>query len=235
MRRAALPTLPARTFDPDEIGRPDRGHKTMRYGLGAGHARRENGFAELDLRFALHDLLDPVSGYLPTTTTEFGHFRGRAFDRDRRFAFEEINLIKVQFLAPITAIKLPLSWHVALGGARVRGPGCRDCLGPLALYQGGFSYEFARQRVLTYALFGGRAQWVFGLQANAGVRLKLTDRWLSLIEAEWSRALGPGQRDFARLGAETRYGFKHDWAAGLKVSDDRRDDQQITFNLYHYR
>ena len=235
VQRAALPTLPPPLVEYEANQRPDRGHGSMRYGLGAGHARRDYGFADLDLRFALHDILDPLAGYLPTTTTEFLHFHGRAFDHGRKFRLDDARVINVEFLAPVSWIKWPWSWHVTLGGSRVRGPGCRDCFAPLAAYQGGFAFEFGRRHVLTYGLIGARAQWVITPQANVGVRFRFSDRWLALIDGEWSRALGPGQRDQAQLTAETRLGLSSAWAAGLKVSDDRQDDQQIIFSLYHYR
>jgi hypothetical protein len=233
-RRAKLPTLPPLGDEVGSTGRPDLGHGSMRYGLGFGHTADRGGYADVDVRFALHDRLDPLAGYPPTTTTEFLHLRARGYEGFGKTEFDYIHVVHGSLLAPITAVTRPASWRFVLGAERTRD-GCRDCLAPTGLAQFGVATEFFGHRALPYALFGGSVQWIFNLRANAGLRWRWSDQVLSQIEVEWRRALGPGQRDRARIEFETRAGFAHNWSMGLTLGDDRDDDKQIRFTLYHYR
>ncbi|WP_404365022.1 DUF4105 domain-containing protein [Marinobacter sp.] len=97
--------------------RDDQGHDTFRIGL-AGGELGDRSFAELSLRPAYHDVLDPPEGYRPGAQLQFLRLDLRLFTDNDELQVEEILGVEIRSLTPRNAFFSPLSWQVGFGGRR---------------------------------------------------------------------------------------------------------------------
>lgn len=134
---------------------PEVGHKTARVSVAGGIAGAQDGFLELGVRPALHDLLTSDVGYSPLAQIEFLDLRLRVENFDTGIADTDIilqhfDLLEIISLSPLDAWIKKWSWGVKTGFDRTYRAQCPDygCLvydlavgfggtlefGPLALY-----------------------------------------------------------------------------------------------------
>lgn len=121
--------------------RPDYSHPSTRISLGSGQEKTLNQAKQfLDIRFALHDLLDSKVGLPKFSQLEFMHFRFSYF-QDRAY-FDQFSFVKMLQLNPLTALEKRISWGADLGVKR--GPFCSqraDCWGTGFQSQFGYSLD----------------------------------------------------------------------------------------------
>jgi len=99
--------------------RPDQGHRSSRLALVTG---REWGhdYAELKLRPAYHDLLDPTDGYTRGAQINFFDLTLRHYlDGEQSSRLEDFTLVDIVSVAPRDLFFSPRSWKVAAGWRRV--------------------------------------------------------------------------------------------------------------------
>lgn len=175
-------------------------HESLR--LGAGLVALKNGPAlELQARFAMQDLLDDPSGYLPDAALEMGSLRVRYEPRYNRYYLREAKLARVLSLNPWDAWVQRQSWEINAGLEQAPETGRQS--GRAAVWAmnagSGLAAEWAGPvRQLWYAMLQGDsafgpaldANWRLGAGVKAGVLLE-KDRMRGLIEARYiSYALG---------------------------------------------
>lgn len=239
--RAKLPTTEELTFVVTEKMQPEKSHGSFRYGLGFGNESIDGNFAELDLRFALHDLLDDSTGLPEFAKIDFFRFRGRTYEQFKKTNLEAFRFVDVELLAPVYEFHHPISWRFTMGAERTRHLFCEHCMAPDFLIQGGYAYSFYQDKILTYALAGAHAYWPEGLgflggpQASAGLRFKWTRSIASLLEGEWQHILGPKRETYAKLNLETRYNINKDLALSLDLMKGDNNDGQALLKLFIYR
>jgi hypothetical protein len=198
LRRAAVgvPSPPLELPVPEEL-RPDRGHGSARVGLGGGAVRGAGPAALLDLRLALHDLLDPPRGYPPTMQIEFLPVRLRYLPEAGRLELDDASLVRIVSLTPVDRFEARPSWRARLGATAVRDGGCRRCTAFVVEGGGGLAaagllgvldlLATADLEVLAApGLAGaGGSGWRPGLGPTGLARLRLGDRLAALAEARW--------------------------------------------------
>ena len=137
-RRSAIGVASAPlVIPPPPAGGPERGHGSMRFGLG-GAASREFGSVLLaEGRLALHDLADPAAGFSPRTQIEFFKLRLSLADRRRALRLEEASLVEVTSLNNIDRFERRISWKMRVGATRVVDGGCDGCVAGLLAVGGG--------------------------------------------------------------------------------------------------
>jgi hypothetical protein len=145
------------------IDAPERGHATLRLGVGGGVADQAGGgFETLSIRGAIHDYLDPSRGYPEDAELEMLHLRLR-FDNDRRAAgVDRLDLLHILSAAPVDRWVHNMSWKVWAGADNARELGCERpgsphagwrCLYGGATTGGGFAARFGpQQRALAFLL-----------------------------------------------------------------------------------
>jgi hypothetical protein len=94
--------------------RPDQGHGTARLSAGGGVEDGE-GYLELRLRPAFHDLLDPEGGYTRGAEIRFLDGALRWFPADERVRLQELIVLDVVSLAPRDRFFQPISWRLDTG------------------------------------------------------------------------------------------------------------------------
>ncbi|ACG71293.1 conserved hypothetical protein [Anaeromyxobacter sp. K] len=196
-RRAALgvPSAPLALPLP-EARRPERGHGSLRLGVGGGAVDGQGGTVLLDARLALHDLGDPPEGYPPTAQIEFLPTRLRWTPRERRVDLDDVALVRIVSLSPVTRFDARPSWKASFGATTVRDRGCDRCLafasdlggGLAAALPGGLDLAATGDLELRASpgLSGaGGTGWRPGIGPSALARLRLGTRAVLLADARW--------------------------------------------------
>ncbi len=187
--------------------RPDQGHESVRLSGGFGMTGGAP-FVEFGLRPALHDLLDPPTGYLG--------------DRPR---LEDFTAVSIKSLSPRDSFFRPMSWRTKLGVERFRDDG--DDAGWLVGLAEGAAGG-------TWALGGGaRVSALLGASLFAdrytpdariiGAGPELVLSWPTAVEAKWQATAG-SDRLSERYGLSLGQGFHLDANLSLRVEAGVRND-----------
>lgn len=150
---------------------PATGHDSTRLQLGGGTYQQQD-FASLEWRLAYHDLLDPIGGYRAGTRMDF--LRAKLRYQHKRLNLEELELLDIDSLTPVSVFSRPSSWGIQLGWQQeaVDSSGQfsqRDDHGVLNL-QGQYGYSVGNpSSTLCYAQAQAALQLGKALQDNARV------------------------------------------------------------------
>jgi len=137
-RRSAIGVAsPPLVIPTPSAGGPERGHGSMRFGLGAATSREDGPVLLAEGRLALHDLADPPAGFSPRTQIEFFKLRLSLADRRRALRLEEASLVEVTSLNRIDRFERRISWKMRLGATRVVDGGCEGCVAGMFALGGG--------------------------------------------------------------------------------------------------
>ena len=121
-----LSMTPARDFH------PENGHRSQRWGMGAGYRDGQGAFGTASMRFALHDLLDPLPGQPAFSEIHFAGVTGRVqqsdYSRVNKLHLDNLDLFRVSSFQPVTAWQNSLSWTAKLGMRTVMDDACQQCL-----------------------------------------------------------------------------------------------------------
>lgn len=115
--RSAINAEAPRPEAPEPKVRDDQGHDTFRVGLSGGRQDGRN-FAQLSLRPAYHDLLDPPDGYRPGAQLQFLRLDTRLYTDNHELQLEQLTAIEIRSLSVRDRFFSPLSWQVGFGGRR---------------------------------------------------------------------------------------------------------------------
>ena len=239
--RAKLPPAEEVKIEITQEDHPENSHGSFRYGVGGGHESIDGNFAELDLRFALHDLLDDSSGLPKNAKIEVLRLKARTYEQFKKSTVESFRLVDFQSLAPVNEIRTPLSWHFSFGIDRTRQIFCDYCSSSDMLAQVGYSYSFLRDKTLLYGLAGVHSYWPDGMgflgspQLNTGLRLKWSRRFSSLIDYEWQHVLGPKYEAYEKINFETRYLINKDLQVSADFVKGTHHDFQSLFKIFIFR
>lgn len=127
--RSQIPTKSEQLeIKPSAEQMPHSGHASSRFGMEFGSEEGQGSFAQLKMRFALHDTLDPGAGYPENSQIEFLNIQGRVFQSNTRVELEDLALLRILSLNPLADFNKGISWRVELGTHRVRDGNCDRCL-----------------------------------------------------------------------------------------------------------
>jgi hypothetical protein len=132
-RRSSIPiqTPPLRVAVPRERA-PHLGHGAGRVAVGGGGSTRDGGFATLEWRAALHDLVDPPAGFSAASQLEFLRLRLRWTERKNDLRVDDATFVEATSLHHFDRFDRRLSYHLRAGAEAVRDGGCRGCLAAVA-------------------------------------------------------------------------------------------------------
>jgi hypothetical protein len=144
------------------VDAPERGHGTLRLGVGGGVTDLHGTFETLSIRGALHDFLEASSGYPEDAQLEMGHVRVRFDNESRRLRLDRADAIEILSLVPLDRWVRSVSWKAWFGADNARELGCEragsDRAGWRCLYVGGTvgggtAVRFGpRQRLLAFTM-----------------------------------------------------------------------------------
>jgi hypothetical protein len=220
--------------------RPDQGHGSARAALGAGW-RRNRPFAELALRPAYHDLLDPQGGYTPGAQIDFLNLALRIYGDDGAVRLHGLTIVDVLSLAPRDALFQPLSWRAGtrvisllMSGSGNSGiPGLKERYAWRLDGGAGLAYEVLGS-VLTYGFLSATSDVSGSLHdsisagpgADLGAYFSFAqDRWRSHLFAQVTEFVAGEQHTFARWGLGQRLRIGASTALRFEVGATRDYDR----------
>lgn len=117
---------------PSPENHPENGHRSQRWGTGLGYRDGEGTFATASLRFALHDLLDPLPGQPTFSEIHFAGITGRLQQQGHgegvRGHLDNLDFFRVSSFQPVTAWQNSFSWTAKLGARTIQDDACDQCL-----------------------------------------------------------------------------------------------------------
>jgi hypothetical protein len=241
-RRSAIRVQsPELVVTPPEESRPERGHGSLRFGLGGGllepRGEPRAGFASLDFRLSLHDLLDRPDGYPTEAQIEFLPTRLRYDGSRAAVELDESLLVRIVSLAPWTRFDKRTSWRLKVGAETVRDAGCASCVAFVAgggpgFAAGGFG------GALHAALFAdvsveaapglegiGGSGWRLGFGPSALLRLAAGSRAALLLSGDWRWLPGTDTRESWTVAGAGRLHLGRDVSLALEYR--RRPSEQV--------
>lgn len=162
-------------YDPPAPTRPDEGHQSNRFSLGAG-IRENDSFVEMNLRPAYHSLMDDDSGYVEGSQIVFTGLGFRYYFESERLKLQNLDLIDIVSISPRDDFFKPVSWKVRTGLGQKLGEDGADHLVYDLSTGAGFAWK-----VPVFGLFyvfgeaevdlGGRSEerWAVGAGGSAGM------------------------------------------------------------------
>jgi Domain of unknown function (DUF4105) len=214
-------------------GRADQGHHSARLATGAGMTGNRP-FAQVALRPAYHDLLDPIDGYVPGAAIDFLDIHLRWYESTVP-TLESATLIGIESLTPRDALFRALSWRVRFGVDRYRErpsqPG--DIVGS-AGGGAGPSWaidESARVYALADAAMLADRRWpdgrFFSIGPSIGLLWSVTPWWTVRPEGRWALLVEDGARDAFEAALQQGFALGRDFS--LRLSIGVRNDGYETY------
>jgi hypothetical protein len=108
---------------------PHLAHPSGRIQLEGVGVNANSPFSGVGFRFALHDLLDPSTGYPSGAQIEFLNTRARYLWASSQLSLEELTFFRVTSLSPFSSFNRDLSFRVQLGIEKYLDGNCNGCVG----------------------------------------------------------------------------------------------------------
>ncbi|MDX2019529.1 MAG: DUF4105 domain-containing protein [Deltaproteobacteria bacterium] len=210
----------------DFVDAPERGHRTLRLAAGGGSTfdakERTAGvaFADVSMRFAIHDYLDDPQGYPEDASLEMVSLRLRLLVDSQRFFIERLTLLNIVSAAPVDRWLISPSWKVWAGGGQAHELGCAgwDCSFGGVTSGGGFAWRPWRPWLL-FAMgdlqVQGGSIFAHNFRAGLGGSLGSTIRWGRVAQTEL------GAQYIQHLVGDTRnrplFSFGHAFNLGSRM------------------
>jgi hypothetical protein len=203
--------------------RPDEGHRTSRFTLGAGKRSRSE-FLEIGLRPTYHDIVEDDAGYIGGAQIEFFHLRARRYEgEDARIeSFIPIDIFSLSARDEFFRRK---SWRVSAGWQRTMTRSGAEPLAP-ALDSGiGAAWQLRRGARL-YATAEGAARaheafehgYTLGAGARIGALVDPAPRWRVHAYAQQLVSFAGERDDPGALVLEQRFTVARDVALRLDLA-----------------
>lgn len=205
---------------------PDKGHKTLRIGLGGVW---EAGVFSLGLRIrpAYHDLLDDPAGYADGAAINMLDLGLRLKPEDSELRIDHLTLLEIISLAPRGDLFKPVSWQIGTGfRRRPSSLVFTDAPNNLGLYlQGGPGMAWGEPDLLGYA-FGLASldvnsaltpAYAVGIGASAGMVAHVGSNWQLRAEAGYLHYVAGAQGHYAWVRLGQQWGLAEQLGLRLNV------------------
>lgn len=233
---------------------PDRGHRSQRVGLSQGYSQGEGSYQLLSMRFALHDMLDPLPGQPPHSEITFAdvglRLQKQNYTSTQKLLINHLDIFRVKSLQPVTPWQQNYSWNARIGMNTLRDEVYKDQLSPAIELGGGGSFGFGKDQTSLITLMTKldlnqqshfEHGWRFGVGPELSARFIFSD-YLSLgMMSSYKWRTYFSNNDFSstsfQRGAELRWHFMKAWNVFLKTDwyDIKgQTNQWSELGFYHY-
>lgn len=245
-------------IEPPTQDRPDVGHESGRLGLRFGtnvwnkNPHQQESYQELQVRFALHDLLDAPWSYPPGAHIEFMNFRFRYWQKSPstflvdRTQLEEFTLFRLFSLFPRDEFHRSPSWNFAVTSKRIYDHHCTACMAGGIEGGAGGTWNFSDDKIslftflnssLLYSSQFQESHWLWSAGPQVGALYRLGDfnmkftadtKWF--LENGINKAKETGAKPSQEL--EIRHNYAKDWSWGLRT---QFQPEQTKYEFQWYR
>lgn len=130
---------------------PDTAHKSQRLGLSQGYSGSEGIYQQIAMRFALHDMLDPLPGQPPSSEITFADVGLRLQKQDYRpsdkLLINHLDIFRVRNSQPVSPWQQNFSWNARIGMGTLRDEVEKDKLASIIELGGGGTVGFGKKQV----------------------------------------------------------------------------------------
>lgn len=207
--------------------RPDLSHGSRRLTVTRGEHEDIGPYNSLELRLALHDLLDPPQGQAPGSSMEMGKLKLHYYEDDSsKLQVEEFTLAEVHSLSLNSPLSKNLSWSFFAGGTTLNDENAFGKFAPEVSGYGGYSFG-STSLYFSTLLHAGLEQ--NKNLSKSSFRLKGGPRLQLIYHTSWGmQLLSYAQADFYTLTEkDTEHLF---WGVKLKQSLGKKITLNASFN-----
>ncbi len=242
--------LPDEEQMPPEGEWPDRGHRSQRWGVGGGYRDGQGAFGLGHMRFALHDLLDPLPGQPAFSEIHFAGLTGR-FEQNEygswdKLHLENLDIFRVTSVQPVTEWQRATSWTGRIGARTLQDQTCPGCFSWVA--EGGVGAtigpKLSESFVSLFNKFELDHSTGFPTQWRFGVGPELWGRWvpsrklsvLGVLGYKWVNFLEAplfAEHVFTQ-SLELRYHFTQDVSLALKGEGQQEEGRAFSAGFYRF-
>lgn len=217
---------------------PHLGHLSARIGF-TGGMNRDHGFGELDLRFALHDLLGNPQGYEKMSELSMGDLRTRT--EHGTFYLERLDLLRILAVSPRAPWFPKLAWSFRLGLDRAKEMDCFGWRCLKGMLNGGGGLSFQLGPVTAFGL--GEVDFEQGGVFDPNYRIAIGPTAGIFVPAwKGGRVLAEAEARFRVMGEHRqrrplRLSFNQDLARNWEVragGEKNRAYKEASFGFFHY-
>lgn len=203
--------------------RPHLSHGSRRLSLIRGKNENLGAYSSLELRLALHHLIDPPRGQAPGSSIEMGQVKLRYYDDSSKLQLEKLSLAEVHSLSLNSPLSKNLSWSFFAGGKTLKDDGLH---GKFALEFSGYAgFSFGREWLIFSPLIHAGIQQQKDL-SKSSFKLKAGPRLQLLYHATWGgQLISYAQMNYYALNQDNREHFH--WGVKFK----KNLIQNLTFNI----
>lgn len=241
---------PPLEMKPSEAYYPENGHRSQRWGASGGYRDGQGAFTTASMRFALHDLLDPLPGQPTFSEIHFAGLTGRIQQTDygegSKIYLDNLDFFRVSSFQPVTHWQNSFSWTAKLGMRTVMDEACDQCLAGTLEAGGGASVgpENTEHFVAFLTKFEFDYSDKFKENARAAVgpeiwaRIVPSRKWSSLLILgyKWSNYLDKFEfyDQIFTHSLEVRYHADRQWSYALKGAGTRDDSREVSLGFYRF-
>lgn len=249
--RSRLPiTQPLEILTPHEE-EPHTAHPSGRIGLGSSwrdyqniNSNNEgNNYYHLSYRAALHDLVDPLKGYLKHSRTEMGSLNLRYDPEKENLSLDKATILALDSLGPLSRFNDKSTWRLSAGLARRTDMFCQDCVRSEFFF--GMGYALATEKIVnTYGLVTARFSYADGFVGNElaahlgpllGINAHLNEKLGLQLEWGWNYNWHEHQeRGMSEGTATARYFVNTVWALDVAASKNPYEKNATATLFYYY-
>lgn len=202
-------------------------HRPSRITLRGGYRSGSGSLLSVGARWLLHGAVDPHVGYPPVSSIEVAHV-DFGVSAAGEFFVDEATVIRIERLAPASALQSALAWKIDIGARRL----AHDGESPLhigmelgigvgaALLRPGYSvalYSMVGARPGAALASGGTSFLPAGIWSG-GLLLRLPADFRARVSGEYSLSLSSLEGGAAALNAVARKGLTRDWDLELAAT-----------------
>ena len=229
---------------------PENGHRSQRWSIASGYRDGQGAYSTGTMRWALHDLLDPLPGQPTFSEIHFASITGRLQQTDygagQKFYLDNLDFFRVSSFQPVTSWQNSFSWTAKLGMRTVKDDACDQCLAGTVELGGGASVGPAMSENFLALLTkfeadysdGFPTQWRTAFGPELWGRLVPSRKWsmLAIVGYKWSNYLEQPlfAEQFFTHSLEVRYHANKQWSYALKGvgHEDHGREVQLGFNRF---
>lgn len=252
--RSRIPVSNPLNIPIPEHSQPHLSHGSSRVRFSILEPSEDEQNYEGGIRFSLHDLADPVSGYPALAKIEMFDFNFRYFpaqndlqsQSDERFELKNIVLFQIETLSPRTQFDKAWAWRARLAFDRLYEDRCENdsCLAMTGSTGTGLAMAIDdAEKFLIFTQFGGDLQYSYQfsgveliptLGPAIGLRMQFTDRFIFYTRWEKVRMFTRSPETLTRGSAVLRFSPDLSWGYEASLRRDYKSEEFLVSLLRYF-
>jgi hypothetical protein len=216
----------------------------------AGYRKGQGANTTASMRFALHDLLDPLPGQPTFSEIIFAEVTGRLQQTDHRgwnkAYLDNLDFFRVSSFQPITHWQRAISWTARVGLRTVQDGACDQCLAGTIEVGAGATVAPKLSESFVSLLTKLETDYSDGFATHHRIAVGPEVWWRWVPSKKWSMLTIVGYKwsnyfeaplfadQFFTRSVELRYHVDKDWSLAAKAQGYEKDHHAFSAGFYRY-